>query len=131
MIIFVDTSALIAYVDAGDDFNERAVELFSSFAKDDYNLITTNYIILEAIIIVKKRFGLEAVSSFNDNIVPSLRVYWINEEVHNIGVNNLIIANRKKVSLVDYTSFEIMKRLDIEKAFSFDNHFKSFGFETV
>jgi predicted nucleic acid-binding protein len=130
-MIFVDTSALIAYLDAGDDFNEKAVEYYLNLLKNDCMLITTNYIILEAIIILKKRFGLEAVSSFNNNITPSLKIYWIDEEIHEVGVNNLVMVNRKKVSLVDYTSFEVMKRLNIEKAFSFDNHFKSFGFKLV
>ena len=131
MMIFVDTSALIAYLDAGDDFNEKAVEYYLNLLKNDCMLITTNYIILEAIIILKKRFGLEAVSSFNNNVAPSLKIYWIDEEIHEVGVNNLVMVNRKKVSLVDYTSFEVMKRLNIEKAFSFDNHFKSFGFKLV
>ena len=131
MMIFVDTSALIAYLDAGDDFNEKAVKYYSSLLKNDCMLVATNYIILESIIIIKKRFGLEAVSSFNKNIAPSLKIYWIDEEIHEVGVNNLVMVNRKKVSLVDYTSFEVMKRLNIEKAFSFDNHFKSFGFKLV
>ena len=131
MMVFVDTSALVAYMDAGDDFNKRAVDQYSSLLTDDYMLITTNYIMLETIIVIKKRFGLEAVSSFNNNIAPFLKIYWIDEEIHRIGVNSLIMVNRKKISLVDYTSFEVMKRLNIEKAFSFDNHFKSFGFKLV
>lgn len=130
-MVFVDTSALIAFMDSDDEFHNRSTRIFSKLINENSMLITTNYIMLEAIIILKGRFGLEAVESFNNNVMPSIKVYWINEEIHNIGVNNIIIANKIKVSLVDYTSFEVMKKLDIEKAFSFDNHFKSFGFDLI
>lgn len=130
-MVFVDTSALIAFMDSDDEFHNRSTRIFSKLINENSMLITTNYIMLEAIIILKGRFGLEAVESFNNNVMPSIKVYWINEEIHNIGVNNIIIANKKEVSLVDYTSFEVMKKLDIEKAFSFDNNFKSFGFDLI
>ena len=131
MTIFIDTSALIAFMDADDDFHEEAFNIFSGLLKNNTAILVTNYIMLETIIILKNRLGLEAVTSFNKDILPALKIYWIDEEIHNIGVSNLIMANRKKVSLVDYTSFEMMKKLDIDKVFSFDNHFKNFGFEII
>jgi len=40
----------------------------------------------------------------------------------------LISANLRKLSLVDCTSFVLMRRLGVETAFAFDQHFVEQGF---
>jgi predicted nucleic acid-binding protein len=40
-------------------------------------------------------------------------------------------ANRRQLSLVDYTGFETMRHLGIEKVFTFDEHFREQGFELI
>jgi len=131
MRIFIDTSALIAFIDADDEFHDEAVKIYSYLLRERILTFTSNYILLETIVILKNRIGLEAVRLFNNDIMPILKIHWIDETLHNLCVNNLIIANRKKVSLVDYTSFEIMRKLNIIKVFTFDYHFREIGFEII
>jgi predicted nucleic acid-binding protein len=131
MRIFIDTSALIAFIDADDEFHDEAVKIYSYLLRERILTFTSNYILLETIVILKNRIGLEAVRLFNNDIMPILKIHWIDETLHNLCVNNLIIANRKKVSLVDYTSFEIMRKLNISKVFTFDYHFREIGFEII
>jgi predicted nucleic acid-binding protein len=43
----------------------------------------------------------------------------------------MLAAARRKVSLVDWVSFEVMRRTGIDVAFAFDDDFRAQGFRTV
>ena len=43
----------------------------------------------------------------------------------------LLTADRRHLSIVDCTSFEIMRKQGIEKVFCFDKHFKEQGFDPI
>jgi predicted nucleic acid-binding protein len=42
-----------------------------------------------------------------------------------------IAADRRGLSLVDLSSFETMRRLGIRSVFTFDRHFRQYGFEIL
>jgi predicted nucleic acid-binding protein len=44
---------------------------------------------------------------------------------------SMLAADKKRLSLVDCISFNIMRRLGIKSAFAFDRHFKEQGFECI
>lgn len=46
-------------------------------------------------------------------------------------VGAMLTASRRRLSLVDCTSFEAMRHKKITKAFAFDQHFVEQGFEIV
>ena len=46
-------------------------------------------------------------------------------------VQDVFAANRRQLSLVDCSSFETMRRVRIEKVFTFDEHFREQGFEVI
>jgi uncharacterized protein len=60
--------------------------------------------------------------------VPLLNVYWVQPERHNLVVTALLSANRRQLSLVDCTSFVVMRELRIDRVFAFDHHFAEQGF---
>jgi predicted nucleic acid-binding protein len=43
----------------------------------------------------------------------------------------LLVANRRDLSLVDCTSFEVMRRNGLEVVFTFDPHFHEQGFQVI
>jgi uncharacterized protein len=43
----------------------------------------------------------------------------------------VLSAGRRKLSLVDCTSFEIMRQHAVRTAFAFDSHFEEQGFELL
>jgi predicted nucleic acid-binding protein len=43
----------------------------------------------------------------------------------------LLAANRRSLSLVDCTSFEIMRQAGLDTAFTFDSHFRELGFKMI
>lgn len=128
MKAFIDTSAFIAILDADDNNHSRAKQEWLKLISSEANLISSNYILIETIAIVKKRLGITAVMAFHENILPVIDIEWIDETVHKIGISVLFSASRRKLSLVDCISFEIMRKLAIKNAFTFDSHFKEQGF---
>lgn len=58
-----------------------------------------------------------------------MRTVWITEEDHRGGVQALLAAGRRELSLVDCTSFLVMRRLGLRAAFAFDADFEDQGFE--
>jgi predicted nucleic acid-binding protein len=70
------------------------------------------------------------VRSFHEDVVPLLQVDWVTEEGHRAGVEAVLAAGRKNLSLVYCLSFQTMRRLGIRTAFCFDAHFGEQGFTT-
>jgi predicted nucleic acid-binding protein len=63
--------------------------------------------------------------------MPLLQIEWIKPERHRLIISSLLSANIRDLSLVDCSSFETMHRLEIEKIFAFDDHFRGQGFELI
>lgn len=131
MRIFIDTSAIIAFMNKDDEFYDDSFKIFSKLLEERSKIVCSNYILLETMVILKNRIGIEAIKVLKNDVLPVIKICWIDEDIHNFCVNTQIAADRKKVSLVDYTSFEIMRRLNIRQVFTFDNHFKDMGFEIL
>ncbi len=128
MRVFVDTSALLAILNADDRFHPPAAGMWHQLLDEDAVLITSNYVLLEVTALVQHRMGMEAVSLLFEAVLPVLRVEWIDPDLHRSVVAALLAARRRDISLVDYTSFELMRRLGIRTAFTFDRHFAEQGF---
>lgn len=131
MKIFIDTCAFIALIDSDDDFHNLAFNLFSKASKDNADFLTSNYVMLETIFLLQKTLGLPAVKDFKKLMLPIVRIIWIDEKIHNNSLNNLIAAEKEKISLTDYSSFYILDNYNIDKVFTFDNHFKEKGYKTL
>jgi predicted nucleic acid-binding protein len=128
MIVFVDTSAFYALLDRDDANHSSAAEKWEAFLSSDTTLLSTNYILVECAALVQSRFGVAAARAFTEDVVPLLRVEWIDGETHGAAVGAWLAASRRTLSLVDCASFEVMRRRGIRKAFSFDDHFRQQGF---
>ncbi|MDD3521123.1 MAG: PIN domain-containing protein, partial [Actinomycetota bacterium] len=124
MNVFIDTCAFIALIDSDDDFHSLAFDLFSKASKDNVDFLTSDYVMLETIFLLQKVIGLSAVKDFKKLMLPIVRIIWIDEKIHNNSLSNLIAAEKKKISLTDYSSFYILDNYNIDKVFTFDNHFK-------
>jgi predicted nucleic acid-binding protein len=65
------------------------------------------------------------------SILPLIQIDWVTADQHRLAAAALLSAHLRVLSLVDCSSFSTMRRLGIEKAFAFDNHFRQQGFELV
>jgi predicted nucleic acid-binding protein len=127
---FVDTSALVALVDATDPNHERAraTLLDPSLAN---SLATHNYVVVEAVALTQRRFGSPAVRDLVERILPLVEVVWVMPAPHHNALSALLASNRRGLSFVDLVSFELMRERDIDTAFAFDRDFRKQGFRTI
>jgi predicted nucleic acid-binding protein len=128
MTTFVDTSAFYALVDRGEDYHTAALRHLESLKRHQADLVTSNYVVLETCALLQSRLGLEAVRTFQNEILQVVEIHWITEATHLASMAALLAARRRKLSLVDCTSFQIMRDLRIGNAFAFDRHFAEEGF---
>jgi predicted nucleic acid-binding protein len=116
----------------GDDSNHnKAVKTWSTLLAGDKRLVTGNYIIVESFALIQNRIGLDAARDFKDSILPLVSVRWVDERIHDAATGAFFAASRRKLSLVDCASFEIMRAFGIEEFFAFDPHFAEQGFRFV
>ena len=128
MNIFADTSGLFALLVQNDYMHIRAMENFDYFTKQNVQLVTSSFILVETTALLQGRIGLAPVHDFNLKILPLLKVIWVDEKWYTRAMQRLLAQNNRQVSLVDCISFEIMDSLEIKFAFSFDRHFEDNGF---
>jgi predicted nucleic acid-binding protein len=126
--MFVDTSAFLAILDADDQNHVAAAETWADLVSRDEVLVCSNYILVETFALVQHRLGIEAVRSFQEDIVPLLQIEWLNAAAHARSVSALLTAGRRQLSLVDCASFDVMRSREITTAFVFDRHFAEQGF---
>ncbi|HEX7183968.1 MAG TPA: PIN domain-containing protein [Thermoanaerobaculia bacterium] len=131
MTTFVDTSALLAALNSADEHHQRAGAALRILIESDEVLISTNYIVVETFAVAQRRLGMEAVHTLQRDFIPLLQVLWIDEESHDSSMAAFLTASRRRLSLVDCSSFEIMRRSGVRRAFAVDGHFEEHGFEQI
>lgn len=127
----VDTSAFIALVDRGDDHNAAAAAALKSSLDRRDLLLTSNYIVTEAVSLAQNRLGMAAVRAIAEDHLDAMTVVWVTPEDHARGLESLLSAGRRRLSLVDCVTFAVMRRLRVVKAFAYDRHFDEQGFERL
>lgn len=131
MTVFVDTSALIALLDASEAKHAVCAREWKRLLAADAALVTSSYVIVETCAVAQRRLGMAAVRSLTTDFVPLLAIDWVDEPVHAAGHAALLTANRKELSLVDCVSFELMRRRDVSTAFALDADFGDQDFSVV
>lgn len=130
---FVDTSFFKAYADIKDKFHPQALQIFLKLKQAKAQLITSNYILDETFTVIRSKCGLKVAKDFKSILeefeedLKIIRVLIVDEA----GAWNFFLNDWSDLSFTDCVSFAMMKRLQIEKALSFDDHFKRAGFELV
>lgn len=127
--VFVDTSAFLAVLDRSDGLHDAAREAWEKMLTRGDILVSHNYVLVETSAVMLRRLGLEAVRVFERDVVPILRLVWVTRDIHAAAVAAHLMAARRDLSLVDCTSFEVMRRAGLTRAFAFDDHFGEYGYE--
>ncbi len=125
---FIDTSAFYALLDATDPNHKQATRLWDSLLNRAEPLCTSNYVVIESCALLQNRIGLEAVETFVNDLLPVTETYAIDAELHSQAIAALLAARRRKLSLVDCSSFLLLRSLGAKSAFAFDRHFREQGF---
>jgi predicted nucleic acid-binding protein len=129
--VFVDTSALLALLDGDEARHPEALATWKSFLDAGRPLLSTNYVVLEAMAVAQRRLGLAAVEALHGVFFPLMQIAWVDETLHATAVAALLAARRRAVSLVDHSSFALMRARGVPSAFALDPHFAEQGFEVL
>lgn len=90
--------------------------------------VTHNYVVLETEALVHRRHGAGPARRLLQDIVPLLEIAWITPELHAAAVDAHLADLRRRTSLVDHTSFVLMRARDVGHALALDRHFAETGF---
>lgn len=131
MSVFVDTSALLALVDADQPAHDETARAWKELLDDGRTLFTSNYVIVETMALVQRRIGVEAVREVANLLLPVLQTWWVDEAAHAAAVASLLAAGRRRLSLVDCASFELMRRNGVTGALALDRDFDEQGFDVL
>lgn len=125
MSLFVDTSVWYAAADSSDVGNTRAKVVLAN----GEDLVTTDHVLLETWTLLRNRIHRHAAERFWEGLRSGTAA------IEPVGTADLEAAwqigisyRDQDFSLVDRTSFAVMRRLGIERAASFDDHFAVFRF---
>jgi uncharacterized protein len=125
MSLFVDTSVWYAAADSSDISNARAKAILASGEP----LVTTDHVLVETWTLLRYRIHRHAAEKFWDGLRSGAA------GVEPVGPADMESAwqiglayRDQDFSLVDRTSFAVMRRLGIERVASFDDHFAVFRF---
>jgi predicted nucleic acid-binding protein len=129
-MIFVDTGAwFAAFVPNDPDFAAADAWL----AQNQEPLLTTDYVLDELLTLFKVRRELQRGLAVGEKILAGTiaRLEWVSPE----DVQNAWEVFRKFQdkgwSFTDCISRAVIERLNIQRAFSFDEHFRQFGVVSV
>jgi predicted nucleic acid-binding protein len=129
-VTFVDTSALLAFLDRDAARHEEVVASIAEVFRERRG-ITHNYVVIETEALVHRRLGAGVVRRLLEDVVPALEVVWVDSELHATAVTAHLRSLRRRSSLVDQVSFEVMRSRDVRLALALDRDFAREGFELV
>ena len=131
MSIFADTSFFVALLDDGDDMHADAVVRWRRVAEERLPVVTSNYVVVESCAVLQRHIGVIAVRRLVRQVLDPVVVHWVSKEEHERATEALLVADRRQLSIVDCTSFEMMRRLEVRECLAFDRHFAEQGFSPV
>jgi predicted nucleic acid-binding protein len=125
MTLFVDTSVWYAAAESTDVDNAHAKAILASGEP----LLTTDHVLVETWMLLRHRVHRAAADGFWEGLRSGVAA------IESVVLADLEVAwqighafRDQDFSLVDRTSFAVMRRLGIERAASFDNHFAVFRY---
>jgi uncharacterized protein len=133
-MILVDTGAWYALSDIRERIHGRAIEAFARITRGEFGrVVTTDYILDETFTLLRMRHGIDAVRAFRDllSLSNSFQMLRVSDRDFEQALELLLAHEDKLWSFTDCTSFVLMRELQIQDAFAFDQNFVEAGFRVV
>jgi predicted nucleic acid-binding protein len=129
-LVFIDTSAWLAVADASDAYHPAAVAVYKGLLDTPCVLVTTVLALAETQILLRRRLGSQPAMAFLTSVNHSARVQVLYPASEEETEAKLILQtySDQDFSLADAISFVVMRRLGIQEAFTYDQHFSTAGF---
>lgn len=130
--VFVDTSAWVALTLEDERHHKSASSIYPELLQSS-SLITTNFILAEVYILLRRSLGTKLSLAFLHFIhsSPRVEVVRVDEVLEREGERILGQYSDQDFSYTDAVSFALMGKRNIAEAFAFDRHFLIAGFALV
>ena len=128
--VILDTSALLALLDADDEFHEKASGFYDRLLVDGSELWISSYIRVETIALAHRRLGFEPVRQLIESLDLTTATVWVDEQLHSAVWAEFVGRGGRRLSLVDCSTLLIAKSLEAT-VFSFDSDFSLEGLAVV
>lgn len=129
--VYVDTSAFYSTLVQADADHAVARETFARLRDERVRLVANSYVILETLTLLQRRWGIEPVRDWERRMEPVVEIAWVDAETHRRAMVALLASADRRISLTDWSSFEVIRQARIERVFSFDGHFRNRGFQVL
>jgi predicted nucleic acid-binding protein len=131
--VFVDTSAWIAVSDLRDKYHPAAREEYNRLLGDRFTFVTTNLVIAETHIIIRRTAGHPQAMRFLRSLrgSPRLQKVWSDAGLESQVEDLLERYADQDFSFTDAVSFIVMQARDLSDAFTFDGRFAMLGFQML
>ena len=130
--LLADSSALLALVDR-DDRHHVAARAFVS-SQPRHRFVLTELIVAEVATRLRARSNAESAVGFARSLVEAggrYDVILLDADLLRVALDRMLQLRDKRLSLTDCASFELMDRLRLQAAFSFDRDFRDCGYAMV
>jgi predicted nucleic acid-binding protein len=129
--LLADTSALLALYVRNDANHARALEFVQRNPNVRY--VLTELILAEVATRLRALAGAERGASVARSLLESHRyeVLFADSRLLRSAIEKMASLRDKRLSLTDCVSFEVMDRLGLRDAFSFDRDFRDCGYAMV
>ena len=131
--VFVDASAWIAVSDRRDKFFPAASAEYTRLIYERYLLVTTNLVIAEAYILIRRTGGHASAMRLLGSLNSSPRLIRVYSDARVESLAEAILGKHadQDFSFADAVSFVVMQERGIPAAFTFDSHFASLAFRML
>jgi predicted nucleic acid-binding protein len=131
MKLLADTSALLALALRNDAYHPAAAGFLRQSPQARF--VLTELILSEVATRVRARAGADQAVAIGRSLLDSRRyeVVFVGADVVQGALGWMDRFRDKRLSLTDCASFELMERLGITAAFTFDRDFRDCGFRTL
>lgn len=127
--VVVDTSAVYALLDRSDANHPRACARLAALRQARAEPILTNFLVAECHALLLVRLGADVARRWLER--SAWRVERVLEADELRAREIVLTLADKEYSYVDAATFAVMERLHVRKAFTYDRHFRQFGWDVV
>jgi predicted nucleic acid-binding protein len=125
--MFLDTSGLMCLFDFNDERHADALELYErARVRICHNYVLAEFVALAIARKMPSRVVLEFLAAFADS--NEVVLVWVDQVIHERGLELLRKRNDKKWSLCDAVSFVVMSDEGIIESLTTDHDFEQAGF---
>jgi predicted nucleic acid-binding protein len=132
-IVFWDTAAFIALGNARDDLHQAATKISQELAQTQAHVLTTDAVLIEVANTFSKiafrPIGWQLVEAVQASVaLRAATIVHVDLDLWQRGWQLYRTRSDKNWGLTDCISFVVMEDYNVQRAFTYDQHFEQAGF---